>query len=127
MEDRLVVLCYNALSILIPALCAILIELIRRKLGLEKMRKMQQELETKKDLAHLAVRMTEQVYQNLHGQDKFDRASEWLTARARERGLNINSDELQGLIEAALRMANDEFSKQWGKQVTVSKPEKEAG
>jgi hypothetical protein len=61
-ENILINLSYGALSILIPALCAIAIELLRRKLGLENIKKVQCELENKKELASLAVKFVEQAY-----------------------------------------------------------------
>lgn len=108
---------YQALGILVPALCVMGIELLRRKLGLEKIKKIQAELQTKKELASLAVRMVEQTYKDLHGQYKYDQAAEWLAARAGERGIKISSEEIKGLIEAAIRMAKDEFGEQWAQQV----------
>lgn len=77
-ENMLIDLSYGALSILVPALCAIAIELIRRKLGLENIRKVQHELENKKELANLAVKFVEQAYKDIKGQEKFDKAAEWL-------------------------------------------------
>ncbi|MEN6325769.1 MAG: phage holin [Syntrophomonas sp.] len=123
MEYKLFTLCYDALGILIPALCLIVIELIRRKLGLEKMKKIQAELETKQELANLAVQFAEQGYKEMHGQEKYNRAAEWLAARARERGIKVTADEIKGLIEAALRSLKDEFGDQWANQVEAEKEE----
>jgi hypothetical protein len=52
---------------------------------------------------------------DIKGQEKFDKAADWLALQARERGLQVTSEEIQGLIEAAIRMAKDEFGEQWGK------------
>lgn len=120
MEEQLMSLACSALSILVPAICAMIIELLRRKLGLEKIRQVQYELETKTKLAKCAVRFVEHYYREIHGQEKYDRVAEWLAERAKERGLAIPAEEMQGLIEAALRMIKDEFGEQWGKQVKVS-------
>lgn len=114
-EHMLIDLSYSVLSILIPALCAIAIELLRRKLGLENIKKVQHELNNKKELAHLAVKFVEQAYKDLKGQEKCDKAAEWLTARIQEQGIKVSAEEVIGLIEAAIRMAKDEFGEQWGK------------
>lgn len=116
MDDKIILLCYNVLAILIPALCAILIELARRKLGSEKIRKIQAEMQTKQELACLAVKMAEQAFKDLHGEEKFNQAAKWLTERAVENGITITVDEIKGLIEAAVRMTKDEFGEQWAKQ-----------
>ncbi len=117
MENDFVLIGYNALGILVPALCLIIIELLRRKLGLEKMKKIQYELATKQELASLAVKFAEHAFTGLRGQEKFDQAAIWLAARAQERGLIVTPDEIQGLLEAALRMIKDEFGEQWAKEL----------
>jgi hypothetical protein len=118
MSDQILVLFWNTLGILIPALCVMAIELLRRKLGMENIRKIQEELNTKLDLASLAIKFVEQAYKDLHGQDKYDQAANWLAARAQERGIQANPDEIKGLLEAALRMAKDEFGEQWANALT---------
>ena len=65
MTDNIITLCWSAMGILVPALCVMVIELMRRKLGLEKMRKVQRELETKKELAEAAG----YSYRHLHNID----------------------------------------------------------
>ena len=117
MEDKLLQLAYDILAILIPVLAALAVEYIRRRLGTEKMRKVQEELAAKQELATLAVRFVEQVYKDLHGPDKYQKAAEWLAARAQEHGLKLTADEIKGLIEAALRQLKDAFGNEWAKQV----------
>ncbi|MGB9825726.1 MAG: phage holin, partial [Desulfofundulus sp.] len=107
MEDKLVQLAYDLLAILIPALAALAVEYLRRRLGTEKVKRIQEELATKQELATLAVRFVEQVYKDLHGPDKYQKAAEWLAARAQEHGLKLTAEEIKGLIEAALRQLKD--------------------
>jgi len=121
MNNEITAIFYNALGILIPALCLIAIELLRRKLGLEKMRRLQRELQTKQELAALAVKMVEQAYRDLKGPDKYTEAANWLMDRAYERRIKVNPDEMRGLIEAALRMAKDEFGEQWANSVQADR------
>lgn len=111
---------YQALGILVPALCLMAVELLRRKLGLEAMRKVQAELYTKQELAGLAVRMVEQAYKDLHGQEKYDQAATWLAARAGERRIKMSADEAKGLIESAIRMTKDEFGEQWANSIAIT-------
>lgn len=49
MNEQIVGLAYDLLSILLPLLAAGLVELIRRRLGTERMRKIQKELEANKN------------------------------------------------------------------------------
>lgn len=117
MEDKLLQLAYDLLAILIPALAALAVEYLRRRLGTEKVKRIQEELAAKQELATLAVRFVEQVYRDLHGPDKYQKAAEWLAARAQEHGLKLTADEIKGLIEAALRQLKDAFGNEWAKQV----------
>jgi len=113
MEDRLVSLAYDVLAILIPALVALAVELLRRKVGVEKIKKIQHELEVKQELALLAVRFVEQTYKDLHGEDKYNKAASWLAERAQEQGIKITAEEIKCLIESALRIIKNELGEQW--------------
>lgn len=115
MEDKLLALAGNLLAILILALAALAVEYLRRRLGTEKVKRIQEELATKQELAILAVRFVEQVYRDLHGPEKYQAAAEWLAARAQEHGLKLTTDEIKGLIEAALRQLKDTFGDEWAK------------
>ncbi len=106
-------LAYVLLILLATAAAALLIAWLKKRLGVEGVNKVKAELEAKQELATLAVRFVEQVYKDLHGPDKYQKAAEWLAARARERGLEITSGEITGLIEAALRSFKDEFGEDW--------------
>ncbi|MDK2794413.1 MAG: hypothetical protein PWP75_1042 [Caldanaerobacter sp.] len=117
MEQKILSLCYDLLAVLVPVLAGFLVELLRRKLGAEKMRKIQEELNTKQELAILAVRFVEQVYTDLHGEEKYSKAAEWLVAQAAKVGLKLTADEVKGLIEAALRELKDSFGEEWAKTV----------
>jgi LL-H family phage holin len=109
-------LAYYLLAILIPTLAALAVEYLRRRLGTERVKRIQEELAMKQELATLAVRFVEQVYKDLHGPDKYQKAAEWLAARAGELGLKVTPEEIKGLIEAALRTFKDEFGEEWAKQ-----------
>lgn len=113
MNDQIVNLAYDVLAILLPVLAVILAEWLRRKLGVESLARIQRELETKKELAALAVKFVEQVYVDYDGEDKYLNAMKWLNQRAYELGINISIEEAQGLIEATLRAFKDEFGDGW--------------
>jgi hypothetical protein len=103
----------NVSALLIPALVGWIIALVNKRLGIEGMKKVQKELEAKRDLSVIAVQFVEQAYKDLHGQDKYDKAAEWLSAQAAARGLQVTSGEIQGLIESTLRLLKDQFTYQW--------------
>jgi len=113
MEDLLLKLLYDVLILLATVAAGYVVAWLRKKLGVEGMKKIESELETKQELAALAVRFVEQVYRELHGEEKYQKAAEWLASRAEEHGLKLTADEIKGLIEAALRSFKDEFGEQW--------------
>lgn len=118
MENNLVLnLAYDVLAILVPVLAALVVELIRRKLGIEKMNNIQKELQAKQELATLAVSFVQQVYDELDGPEKYDLAADWLVEQAQARGIKLSSQEIKGLIESSLRMFKDTFGEEWAKQV----------
>lgn len=105
----------NVLILLVTLAAGYLVAWLRKRLGLEGMKRIKAELATKQELAALAVRFVEQVYRDLRGEEKYQKAAEWLAARAEELGLRITPEEIKGLIEAALRAFKDEFGEEWAK------------
>jgi len=113
----------NVLVLLAMLAATYVIAWLQKRLGVEKMQQIESELATKKELAALAVRFVEQVYKDLHGEQKYQKAAEWLAARAGELGLRVTPEEIKGLIEAALRAFKDEFGEEWAKRVESGKRE----
>lgn len=110
-------LLYDLLILLATVAAGYAVAWLRKRLGVEGMKRIEAELATKQELAALAVRFVEQVYRDLHGEAKYQKAAEWLAARAGELGLTVTADEIKGLIEAALRAFKDEFGEEWAKAV----------
>lgn len=113
----------DLVSLISTIVAGLLVFLIKRSLGIVTMKKIQQELSTKTELAQLAVKYVEQVFGGaLKGPEKFAKAIEWLTAQSNRLGITISQSEMQGLIEAALRDLKDTFGEDWGKVVQSSTP-----
>ena len=105
----------NALMLLIAAAVALLMEVLRRQLGFDTMRKIELELQLEQDLALVAVKYAEQAYRGSTGPAKYVHASEWLSTVLEARGMRVSPENLRVLIEWALREIRDEFGDQWGK------------
>lgn len=84
-----------------------------RKIKAEQLQNIILQLSQKKALAILAVRFAEQTYKDLHGEDKYNEAAQWLSAQAAEYGIKITDVEIKGLLEAALREVKDRFGEHW--------------
>jgi hypothetical protein len=106
-------LAYDIFAVTLPVLAVALAELLRRKLGIEKLERIQKELETKQELAFIAVQFIEQVSIDLKGYEKYIEASYWLEGMLAERGIKTSDEEIRGLIESSLRTFKDTFGEEW--------------
>lgn len=70
----------------------------------------------KKDVVKVAVRAVEQIYKDLHGEDKLNKALEAAEEMLASKGITITSFELKMLVEAAVGEFNKAFEKKQGKQ-----------
>lgn len=70
--------------------------------------------QTKKDVAKTVVQGVEQIYKDLHGEDKLNKALEAASEMLGEKGINITEFEMKMLIEAAVGEFNDAFNKTEG-------------
>lgn len=64
---------------------------------------------TKKDVVNTCVRAVEQLYTDLHGQEKLDKCIESVSAMLGEKGITITDIEVRMLIEAAVNEFNQSF------------------
>jgi intergrase/recombinase len=64
----------------------------------------------KRAVAKTVVMATEQIYKDLHGQEKYDKALQSLLEMLAGRGIYISDLEARMLIEAAVGEFNDVFS-----------------
>lgn len=115
MQDVLVNAAYDIFSILLPVLAILLAEWLRRKIGSERLQRIQRELETKQELAFLAVQFVEQAFKDIKGYEKYNEAAHWLVMMLNERNINIDGDEVKGLIESSLRTFKDTFGEEWAR------------
>lgn len=106
----------NLLIIFVTLAAGYAIAYLRKRLGVEGMQRIETELALKQELALLAVRFAEQAFQDLKGQEKYDKAADWLANRSEEVRLSITAEEIKGLIEAALRAFKDEFGEEWARK-----------
>ncbi|KUK51912.1 MAG: Phage holin, LL-H family [Desulfotomaculum sp. 46_296] len=116
MEDLVLRLAYDILAILITMAVALLIGWLKKKLAIEGIKKVQEELTAKQELALLAVKAVEQLWGGvLHGDEKVQKATEFISEQAAKVGLAISPEEIRTLIEWAVRTMKDEFGEAWGK------------
>lgn len=66
---------------------------------------------TKKEVAKNAVQFVEQVFKNLHGEEKLVEAMKAASEMLAEKGITITELELRVLVEAAVAEFNKAFEK----------------
>ena len=62
--------------------------------------------ETKKNIVSHTVKFIEQVYNDIHGKDKLEKCKEKAFELLRDKGIEINENELMVLIESAVNDMN---------------------
>lgn len=66
---------------------------------------------TKREVARDAVKFVEQVFKNLHGEEKLNEAMKAASEMLAEKGITITELELRVLVEAAVAEFNKAFEK----------------
>lgn len=67
--------------------------------------------DTKKDVAKLVVKYVEQVYKDIHGEEKLDKALEAFSEMLAQKGIAISDLEMRVYLESALAGFNNAFTK----------------
>ena len=65
--------------------------------------------QVKKDIVESTVQYVEQVFKDIHGQEKLDKAIERASQLLAEQGISVSIDELETLIEAAINGFNNGY------------------
>lgn len=66
--------------------------------------------QTKKTVVNTVVQGVEQIYKDLHGEEKLNKALEAVSEMLAEKGITISEFEMKMLIEAAVGEFNDAFN-----------------
>lgn len=66
---------------------------------------------TKRDVAKTVVQAVEQIYKDLHGEEKLNMALSAAAEMLTEKGIHASDLELRMIIEAAVAEFNDAFNK----------------
>ena len=100
---------YGILSAIITAVASALGVLVKKLWDKTVGNKVKED--TKKDVAALVVRYVEQVYKDIHGEEKLDKALEAFSDMLSEKGITISDLEMRVYLESALAGFNGAFSK----------------
>lgn len=80
-------------------------------MGFKKLYKQHVDTETKEKIVKRAVQMVEQLYKDLHGEEKLEQALIAATQMLNNAGIEISDIELRWMIEGAVGEFNNAFAK----------------
>ena len=66
---------------------------------------------TKREIVRACVRAVEQMYKDLHGQEKVDKVVEYATEILMSKGIEISASEIKVLLEQFVQEMNQEINK----------------
>ena len=75
-------------------------------------------LETVKEIARVVVKFVEQVYKDIHGEEKLDKALEAFAEMLNNKGITISELEMRVYLESALAEFNEAFNKEINKETS---------
>lgn len=97
------------------------VKLIKEQIGVKGMEKIEQELVNKQEIAAIAVKFIEQAYTEYDGEEKFNKAFEYIADRCEELGIKVEPEEIEALIESAVRTFKDTFGESWAEAIENDK------
>lgn len=121
MKELLMPLIQQVLLVLVTVGVGFVIALLQKKFGIEKMKKFQIELESKKTLVSIAIKFIQQAYEDLDGEEKLELAMDWISEEFAKKGMNVSDEEIEGLIESTLKELKLQFKDSWKKAVERNK------
>lgn len=89
-------------------------------LELKKLAQKYVNTKTKKDVARTVVQAVEQIYKDLHGEEKLEKATETASEMLSGQGIHVTALEIRTLIEDAVGEFNGVF---WAKDESGKKSE----
>jgi hypothetical protein len=73
-------------------------------------------LDTVKEIARVVVKFVEQVYKDIHGEEKMEEALEAFAEMLNNKGITISELEMRVYLESALAEFNEAFNKEINKE-----------
>ena len=98
-------------------LASFVVALLKKQLGVEKLKQIEAELTAKQEIVDTVVLFVQQVYTAYDGEDKYKMALVRATDMMNKKGLKITPEELESLIESSVKRMKKEFGDAWKKEV----------
>lgn len=98
-------------------IASFVVALLKRHLGVEKLKQIEAELTAKQEIVDTVVLFVQQVYAAYDGEEKYKMALARATDLMNKKGLKITPEELESLIESSVKVMKKELGDAWKKEV----------
>lgn len=98
-------------------LASFVVALLKKQLGVEKLKQIEAELTAKQEIVDTVVLFVQQVYAAYDGEEKYKLALVRATDLMNKKGLKVTPEELESLIESSVKLMKKAFGDAWKKEV----------
>lgn len=98
-------------------LASFVVALLKKQLGVEKLKQIEAELTAKQEIVDTVVLFVQQVYAAYDGEEKYKMALVRATDLMNKKGLKVTPEELESLIESSVKLMKKAFGDTWKKEV----------
>jgi hypothetical protein len=113
MEQLLLDLLQQLIHVLVVVGLGFLSAYLHKKIGIEKLKKIKSEIESKQEIVDLVVLFTQEAYKKLNGDDKFREAYKVASRKLKEAGFKIEANDLEILIDSSVKKFKRTFGEEW--------------
>ena len=113
MTDVLVPMLTELLQLVLVVLIGFVIALVKKQLGVTKMKQLSAEFANKQEIVNTVVLFVQQVYAASDGAKKYEIALTTATNWLKEKNITMSTGELQSLIESNVLLLKKEFVDDW--------------
>ena len=94
-----------------------IIVFLKKKVGVENLKKINTELQTNQELARLAILYVQKNFKNADDETKFNEAYIALSEMLGSKGITMSETEIKVLIEGVLKVLKKQFGDAWKEEV----------
>jgi LL-H family phage holin len=94
-----------------------IISLLKKKVGIENIKKIEAEIKNNQELAKLVVLYVQKYFETADSETKFNEAYVALSEILNEKGITLTETEIKVLIESALKILKKQFGDMWKEEI----------
>lgn len=107
----------NVVCIVGLILSYFIISLLKKKVGIENIKKIEAEIKNNQELAKLVVLYVQKYFETADSETKFNEAYIALSEILGKKGIALTETEIKVLIESALKILKKQFGDMWKEEI----------